>query len=65
MAVSAIIFSSVTLPVQYAGLTSAVVEFIAIILGSVSGRGSGISSLESYSLIQIKFIVILNFSDIA
>lgn len=59
MAVSAVIYSSVTLPVglQYAELTSAVVEFIAIILGSVSGRGSGISSLEIYSLIQIKFIV--------
>lgn len=65
VAVSAVIFSSVTLPVQYAGLTSAVVEFIAIILGSVSGLGSGISSLETYSLIKIKFIVILNFSDIA
>lgn len=65
VAVSAIIVSSVTSPVQYAGLTSAVVEFIAITLGSVSGRGSGISSLKTYSLIQIKFIVILNFSDIA
>lgn len=51
MAVGAIIFSSVTLPVQYAGLTSAVAEFIAIILGSVSGRGSGVSALKTYILL--------------